>query len=286
MAITIDNAFVQQFNGNVRYLAQQSETKLRPTVREEALTGEAMNIDRIGASEAVEKTTTRVNTPTMDTPWSRRVAVPKTFHWADTIEHEDKVKMLIDPQSAYVRACGMAMRRSEDDLIIAAARASALDGDGNVVALPGGNTLGGAAAKLNYAAILDMQNFLHEGDVEPDEERTWVLSPAAVLELLSDTKIINSDYQKLNMLLNSGIVSGIFGGKAIMSTRLLSAGAGRTYNMCYTRNALCLGVNQDVFTRITERDDKSYMTQVYAAWTMAATRVEDEKIVFFDHDAA
>jgi len=286
MAITIDSAFVQQFKDNVVHLAQQSDTRLRPTVREEPLTGEALNIDRLGQTDSIEKTAARVATPFVDSPWSRRVATPKTFHWADTFEQEDKVKMLIDPQNAYAQNCGMSMRRAIDDLLIASARADALDGDGVAVPLPGANTLGGATQKLDYSNVLEMQDFLHSGDVDPDDERCWVLSPSAVKELLNDDKIINSDYQKLNMLLTNGVVSSIFGGKAILSNRLESAGAGRTYNMCYTMDALCLGVNQDMMFRVNERDDLSYLIQVYAAWTMAATRVEDEKIVFFDHDDA
>jgi hypothetical protein len=207
-----------------------------------------------------------------------------TKHWADTIEREDKVKMLIDPTSAYAQACGMAMRRAIDDLIITAARASVLDGDGNSVALPGGNTLGGAGQQLTYTNILAMQDFFHGNDVDPDDERTWVLSPAAVKVLMEDAKIINSDYQKLNMLVSNGVVSGLFGGRVIMSNRLLSGGTDRTYCMCYTKKAMVLGVNDDMFASIDVRTDLSYATQVYAAWTLAAARVEDNHIVFFDHD--
>ena len=132
MAITISNAFVQQFAEMVRHLAQQGDTRLRPHVYEVALTGEAYNFDRLAESAAVEKTTSRTATPVADPAWSRRVVSPKTFQWADTIENADKVKMLIDPQSAYAQNGGMSMRRAIDDLIIASATADATDGEREV----------------------------------------------------------------------------------------------------------------------------------------------------------
>jgi hypothetical protein len=40
-----------------------------------------------------------------------------------------------------------------------------------------------------------------------------------------------------------------------------------------------LAVGADITTRISERDDKNYATQVFLSMVIGATRVEDEKVV-------
>ena len=48
------------------------------------------------------------------------------FDWADLIDQEDKVRMLISPQSEYAQAGAWAMGRAMDDAIIDAAWRSIL----------------------------------------------------------------------------------------------------------------------------------------------------------------
>jgi len=38
-------------------------------------------------------------------------------------------------------------------------------------------------------------------------------------------------------------------------------------------------MGSEIQTRISERDDKNYATQVFLSMTIGATRVEDEKVV-------
>lgn len=62
MAITIDSAFIENYSNLVRHLAQQGETRLRPGVTEVQSSGKAYNFERLGASEAIEKTGRRQDT--------------------------------------------------------------------------------------------------------------------------------------------------------------------------------------------------------------------------------
>ena len=52
--------------------------------------------------------------------------------------------------------------------------------------------------------------------------------------------------------------------------------------MFYTDKGMGLGIWNDINARISERDDKSYATQVYAKATFGATRLQEEKIVTVD----
>lgn len=284
MAITISNAFVEQFADTVRHLAQQGDTRLRPHVNEVPLTGEKYNFDRLAETAAVTKSGSRVATPTVDPAWTRRVCSPITKHWADTIEHEDKVKMIIDPQSAYAMNGGMAMKRAIDDIIIAAATADATDGDGAAVALPAGQTIGTAGNStqgMTLDLITQVNYKFQANDVDPDEPKVFVVDPLRVREMLNTNKLTSSDYMAVQALNNNGMVPNFMGFTWVMSNRLtLTAGAGPSIaNFAFTRKALGLAVNNDIFVRIAERPDLSHLIQVYLEFTMGATRVEDEHIV-------
>ena len=47
----------------------------------------------------------------------------------------------------------------------------------------------------------------------------------------------------------------------------------------FTKDAIKLAVGKDITARISERDDKSYSTQVYYCMAIGATRMEEEKVV-------
>ncbi|MFN0101163.1 MAG: phage capsid protein, partial [Bryobacteraceae bacterium] len=47
----------------------------------------------------------------------------------------------------------------------------------------------------------------------------------------------------------------------------------------WSQSAICLAIGKDVSARISERDDKSYATQVYASMSLGATRMRSNGIV-------
>ena len=51
----------------------------------------------------------------MNTQSLRRRIAPYDYEWGDLVDREDKVRLLIDPESNYAKAGGMAMERSKDD---------------------------------------------------------------------------------------------------------------------------------------------------------------------------
>ena len=56
MSFTVTDAFVQQFSGNVRYLAQQKASRLRPAVLEDNITGEAAYMEQLAPTTARKPT--------------------------------------------------------------------------------------------------------------------------------------------------------------------------------------------------------------------------------------
>ncbi len=288
MANTIDNVFVQTFERNLRFLAQQMDTKLRGTVDERGVQSEKHNWERLGTIEATDKTGRLVATPVQDTPWSRRVSVPTTFHAGDSTEQEDVVQMIIDPNSNLTREIAYAMRRRTDDKIIAAATGAAMIGDGSTVPFDWANQSAGSyASPITFDMITEVQELFMQNEIDPSIPKVAVVGPTQVRKLLQLTEQTSADFVNREALQNlnaSGIVRGWMGFDWICSNRLLvgadtGGGAGTLDCLFYTDRALGLQVNRDYSARVAEDPSVSFAWRIYSFATMGAVRVEDEQIV-------
>ncbi len=104
-----------------------------------------------------------------------------------------------------------------------------------------------------------------------------VVSPKQITDLLGTTEVTSSDFNTVKALAN-GEISRFLGFNFIVSNRLTSSSSKRLC-LAFTNDAIKLALGKDVVTRIDERADKGYSTQVYVCMTMGATRLEDEKVV-------
>ena len=129
MSSQITTAFVQQYSANVQMLSQQMGSRLRDAVRVESIVGKNAFMDQIGVATAQLRTSTHADTPQLDTPHARRRLSLADYEYADLIDDEDKVRMLIDPTSSYAQAAAAAMGRAMDDVIITAALGTASSGE-------------------------------------------------------------------------------------------------------------------------------------------------------------
>ena len=97
MSIQITTAFVQQYSANIQMLSQQMGSLLRDKVRVESVVGKNAFFDQVGSVTAVLKTSRHSDTPQIDTPHSRRRVSLADYEFADLIDQQDKVRLLIDP---------------------------------------------------------------------------------------------------------------------------------------------------------------------------------------------
>lgn len=290
MSIEINKAFVQQFSDNLIHLAQQKGSRLMDTVMVQRVQGKQAHFDRLGATTAVKRTSRHGDTPLIDTPHSRRRVKMDDYEWADLIDKQDKIRMLISPESDYVKAGSWALGRSMDDEIIRALddNAESVDADdaGSNVALPATQIVdedfGAADSNLTVAKLREAKRILDGNDIDPEEERFMIVNASALSSLLSETEVTSSDFNTVKALVQ-GEVDTFLGFKFIRIERLKGTADGTDTDpvLCvgYTRSAIGLALGQDIQARISERDDKSYSTQVYASMTMGATRIEEEKVV-------
>ena len=282
MSSQITTAFVEQYSANIQMLSQQMGSLLRDAVRNESVVGKDAYFDQIGKVTAILKTSRHSDTPQIDTPHSRRRVSLADYEFADLIDQQDKVRLLIDPTSSYAKAAAYAMGRAMDDVIIAAALGSANTGvsGGTAVALPAGNivaaNLGGTG--MNIAKLASAKNILDTGDVDPSIKRHIVVSPAEIADLLNSTTVTSSDFNTVKALVH-GEIDSFMGFKFHVSNRLVDNGAANTQCIAFAEDGILLGVGKDVTARIDERSDKSYATQVYYCQTIGATRMEEAKVV-------
>ena len=279
MSTQITTAFSQQFSANVQLLSQQTGSILRGAVSEEAVTGEKAFFDQVGAAAAVKRTSRHQDTPMVETPHSRRMVTMDSYEWADLIDDADKVRMLIDPTSTYARAAAAAMGRAMDDAIIEAATGTAKTGKSGATSttLPSANQIAAGSADLTLAKLIEAKKILDLNSVDPSIPRHIAVGPDQIEALLNSTTVTSSDFNTIKALVQ-GEINTFLGFQFHVSTRLAKSGNNRTC-FAWAEDGIKLAVGKDVMSRIDERSDKSYSTQVYYCATFGSTRMEEDKVV-------
>ena len=295
MSIQVTTAQVQQYKNAIMTLLQQRGGKLIDKVMTDTFMGKAAKaVEQIGAVKPVKNQSRHSDTPLISTPHDARWIYPNDYDWADLIDDQDKLRLLIDPSSSYVQNGVMAMRRAQDDEILQCFFRAAQTGEngttstafpaGQIVAANVGATgnVGLNVAKLRAAKKLMIQNGV---DIENDE--LYVAVNAVDHDnMLNEAQAISLDYNTRPVLVD-GKISAFMGFNfvPIEFTDSASYDAGVTLGVsphltpCWARSGVKFGLWNDVTVRVSERDDKRYSTQVYVTGTFGATRLEEKRVV-------
>tara|TARA_Y100001937_G_scaffold126625_1_gene196368 strand:+ start:1922 stop:2776 length:855 start_codon:yes stop_codon:yes gene_type:complete len=277
MSSQITTAFVQQYSANVQLLSQQMGSLLRDKVRVESVVGKNAFFDQVGSVTAVQKTSRHSDTPQIDTPHARRRVSLSDYEFADLIDNQDKVRMLIDPTSTYAQAAAYAIGRAMDDVIISAALGTAFTGETGSTSTSNANTIAHGSAGLTIAKLRTAKQTLDLNSVDPSIPRYIIVGPKQITDLLGTTEVTSSDFNTVKALAN-GEINSFLGFNFIVSNRLSLSGTTRSC-IAYAQDGIALAVGKDTTARIDERSDKSYATQVYYCATFGATRMEEDKVV-------
>jgi hypothetical protein len=281
MSVQITTAFVNQFSSNIQMLSQQMGSLLRNAVDVETVNGEKAFFDQVGSAAAVLRTTRHADTPLIDTPHSRRMVTMSDYEYADLIDDQDKVRLLVDPTSTYARAAAAAMGRAMDDVIISAALGTSLTGKDGTTSTPfdtANNQIAVGAAGLTLAKLIEAKEILDSNDVDPSIPRYIACSPKQITDLLDDPEVTSADYNTVRALVK-GELDTYVGFKFIVTNRLGLDGSGDRRVFAWAMDGIKLAVGKEPTARIDERSDKSYATQVYYCMSIGATRMEEAKVV-------
>lgn len=302
MSMQITEAFVQQFRNNLFHLSQQKGSRLRGCVRAETLKGKQGFFERIGPVDVEQKVSRHDDTPQLDTPHSRRRVTMADYRWADLIDDEDKLRTLIDPANDYVQAAMWSLGRKMDDVIIAAISGTAYSGEtgSTSVDLANANKMIAATesapatpTNLNVDTLRKIKKYFDANDVDESIPRFIALSSSQLYALLGQTQVTSADYNAVKALVN-GQINSFMGFNFIRTERLGTgsfiydangaiADSGTTLSgarkvLAWAKDGVVLAVGNDMESRISERDDKNYATQVYAKMSIGATRLEEAKV--------
>lgn len=283
MSFEITTAFHQSYTNNVQLLLQQRGSRLRKAVMEEAFTGKAAKaVEQIGAVSAQERTSRHADTPLISTPHDARWIFPRDFNWADLIDDIDKLKMLIDPSSPYSINAANALGRKMDEIIIDAALGTSLTGANGTTstAFDTANQQIAASSKgMTVEKLREAKKILMANEVDVETDPLYVAITAEEHDdLLAETQTTSLDYNTRPVLVDGAITR--FMGFNFIHTELLGVdGSSNRRCIAWAKSGMCLGIWNDIETKIDTRPDKNYSTQVYAGATFGATRKEEGKVV-------
>lgn len=285
MSDQISTAFVQQYTTNVGLLLQQRGSKLRDAVSVGSYTGKAAKaVEQIGSVTAQARTSRHSDTPLISTPHDARWVFPTDYEWADLIDDQDKLRMLIDPTSPYAINGAYALGRAMDQLIISAALGTAKTGENGTTntTFPTATqqiTVGGTPTGLTVAKLRAAKKILLANEVDVEMDPLYIAVTAKQLDdLLGTTEVTSSDYNTVKALVQ-GQVDTFMGFKFIHTELLGVDGSDDRRVIAWAKSGIHLGMWNDINSKIDQRADKSYATQVYVKGTFGATRTEEKKVV-------
>jgi hypothetical protein len=300
MSLQIPVAFVTQYTGNILMLSQQKKGILRPTCRFETMTGKRMMIERMGPKEAHKRTTRHAPTPISDATHDRRVLTIWDYEVdADLIDDQDRLRMLIDPQSSYTQNQLSGLERAQDEEIIEALGRAVLTGEdgatsvayyavGECRLISGSGAIVAAgsahsdttATGLTIDKLLTCKQLLDDANIDDSRQRYFLANPYNLNQLLNTTEVKSSDYNTVRALAQ-GNIDTFMGFKFLKSTQLVTDTTETDCKKCYAfaQGAVSFSAPQDPKVSVSVRHDLSDSVQVYCTQTCGATRNEGAAVI-------
>ena len=298
MSVNVNVAFVQTYSTNVMMLLQQQGSRLRDSVQVQALVGKAATVaEQFGNVTPVKNQGRHSDTPLISTPQDKRWIYPNDYDWADLIDNQDKLRMLIDPSSPYAMAGAWAMGRAIDDEVLNSFFSAANTGENGTTSttFPAGqvvaNTVGATAATgLNIAKLRAAKKLLLQAEVDIDNVPLYAAINAVQHDnLLNEAQAISLDYNSKPVLVD-GHITSFMGFKFIHSERTfgspscqLAGTVAGTYRVpVWAKTGVVAGIWNDIQTSVDRRPDKRNSWQVYVTGTFGAARLEEKQVVEID----
>jgi len=279
MSVNIDTALVKGFETGVMMVAQQEGSRLADTVRyEKVARGEEFSFDALGTSDPAELTTRHAPTPVGNIDHTRRWVNPKLFARAELLDKPDQLRSINDFTNPYTRAIGMGFGRQRDREIIAAALATAKSGktgSGTEAFPTATHQIVHGSGGMSLTKINQDAKILRKYEVP----KPWfmVCSADQIEDVMNDSTITSADYNSVRLLMQGEIDT--FAGFKWRTTQLLDLASTTRSCLAYGRDSLLLAVQLGDESRISERDDLNYATQVYFRAMFGATRLDEVGVV-------
>lgn len=289
MSVNIPTHYVQQYSTNIQLLLQQMGSKLRGAVSVGSYTGKAASpVDQFGKVEMQPVASRFAAMGRVDAPTDRRWVYPSDFDLPQLIDSFDKLRLITDPESTYVRNAVMAAGRQFDRLICSAFTGTAKTGEtgSTSTSFTSGNevdvAVGGANSKLNVAKLREVKRIMMANHVDFDMEEAYVAITAADHDaLLGEIQVVNKDYNSGQPVLESGRIRSFMGFNFIHCelVETILAGTNEVTLPVWVKSGMHLGVWNDIQNDVSQRKDLQGLPwQLYTVMTAGATRLEENKV--------
>lgn len=180
MSVSIDTAFVKQYESEVHMAYQRMGSKLRNTVRNKTnVKGADTTFQKVGKGEAAQKSR-HGNVPTMSLDHTQVECTLADYYAADYIDKLDELKTNHDERGVVTGSAAGALGRKSDTLI-----ADAMEGTSNATTATGG---------LTMAKIEEVREFFGENDVPDDGDRYFAVAVKSWTDLMNIAEFKSSDY--------------------------------------------------------------------------------------------
>jgi len=290
MSVNLPNHYIQSYSNNVQLLLQVNGGKFASAVTRGNYVGkQASVVDQFGKVEMQSVTTRFAPMGRVDASTDRRWVFPSDFDLPQLIDKFDKLRMITDPESVYVKNAVNAAMRKFDSLIITAFQATAKTGEtgGTSTSFTSGNEVdvatGGANSRLNVAKIKAVRELMQTNYVDFEMEEAYIgITAKDHSALLDDIQVISSQFKNGDApILQSGRITEFLGFKFIQSELIetIAAGTNEVTLPGWVKSGMHLGVWNEMENSIDVRADlQGRPWQLYTTMTAGATRIEENKV--------
>jgi len=290
VSVNIPDHFVQQFSTNIQLLLQQKGSKLSGAVATGNYVGkQASPVDQIAKIEATKVTSRFAPMGRVDAALDRRWVLPIDYELPQLIDSFDKLRLITDPESAYVTNAVYALGRKKDAEIIAAFLGTAKTGEtaSTSTTFPAGNeidvAIGGSNSRLNVQKLLDVRELARSKFVDFDEDPVFVgLTAKDESALLQEIQITSADFNGDDKpVLKDGKRTRFLGMNCIYCEVLesLSTGTNEVNIPVWAMSGMHLGMWNDITATVSVRNDiAGEPFQAYVKGTFGATRIDEDKV--------
>lgn len=294
MSANYPSLFSQEYSTNVQLLLQQKESKFRAavTVGSGHKGEQASPVDQVGPVEMQPVNNRFAPKTRTDAAVDRRWVLPQDFDLQQLVDSFDKVRLVSDPQSVYVRNTVNAANRRMDHIVIDSFFAASNTGKTGTSTtnfgtnqFVGVNT-GGTTSNLNVAKLKAAYELFLANEVDVESDPIYcAITAKQNTALLNEIQIISSDFKASEQpTVSGGKVMSFLGINFIHSQLLDTAtddqgGTSRAVPM-WAKSGMYLGFWIDPTYRVRQAEElKGNPWEVYAMMTLGATRLEEKKVV-------
>ena len=298
--------YVNAFNSNVWHLAQQKGSRLAGLVRVESQKAEKDFWDYYDLSdEPTERVSKYADVVPTETSRGRRMTTFTNFEKAEFFDHLDSLKMIHDPKSPVSEAFQNSFGRKMDRLILAGALGTAYSGKSGttsvvlptsqkLVAFDGSTTTG---VGLNVPTLRAIKKKFAQNEVEG--EIILVVSAEEIDSMLGITAVTSADYNSIKALV-AGTVDSFMGIRFVRTELVERPAANVTYTVtngvygagtgtvtaakgrrcvAFVKQGVIMVKAEDMTSKISERNDKGDVIQLYSKMSLDATRLEEKCVM-------